>query len=317
MILHSQLMSKFCTVILLFISISTFASSDTLLLREPDINGETLVFTYGQEIWQADLKSLNAKRISSFQGQASNPKISPDGKWIAFTGQYAGNFDVFVVAVGGGVPKQLTWHPGRDEVKGWASNSQAVIFGSGRNSMPSARLGKFWQVNINGTTPTALPMIRAETGSMSPDSKQFVYRKITPWDDGWRKYRGGQNNPLRLLNLSSLKETPLPWEGEKITDPQWEKEGIYFLSDKNDVVNIFKLDETTQSIVQLSKHEDYDVKSYGVDGDTIVYEQHGRLFALKSGKSKALKIKIAADFPWANQKCIHYRCQRTGCCLVT
>jgi len=281
------------------VSFPLFASTNTLLLREPDIKGDTIVFTYGQEIWQSNLTSLRAKRMTSFQGRASNPKLSPDGNWIAFTGQYSGNFDVFIIPVNGGSPRQLTWHPGSDEVKGWSPDSKSIIFSSGRDSAPSYRTPRFWQVNITGNTPTPLPMLRAETGSMSPDSKNFVYQKVTPWDDGWRKYRGGQNNPLRIVNLKNLKEKTLPWKGEKVTNPQWKNDGIYFLSDVNDVVNIFRFNEDKKAI-QLTKHQDYDVKNYSVDNGKLIYEQHGRLFLLKKGKTQQLNININADFPWAN-----------------
>jgi tricorn protease len=288
-----------CTLLTFSISFPLFASTNTLLLREPDIKGDTIVFTYGQEVWQASLTSLQAKRITSFRGQASNPKLSPDGKWIAFTGQYSGNFDVFIIPVNGGSPKQLTWHPGTDKVKGWSPDSKSIIFSSGRDSAPTNSAPRFWQVNISGNTPISLPMLRAESGSMSPDSTKFVYQKVTPWDDGWRKYRGGQNNPLRIVKLDNLQEKKLPWKGEKVTDPQWNNDGIYFLSDVNDVVNVFRFNEGKKS-TQLTHHQDYDVKNYSVDKGKIVYEQHGRLFLISNNKTQQLNINISADFPWAN-----------------
>lgn len=277
----------------------TFAHGETLLLREPDIKGSTIVFTYGQEIWTSDLKSLQAKRITSFQGRATSPKLSPDGAMIAFTSQYAGNYDVYVVSADGGSPKQLTWHPGNDIVKGWSTDGQSVIFSSSRDSAPVSSISRFWQVDIKGSTPTPLPMLRAESGSMSPDSKHFVYQKVSPWDDGWRHYRGGQNNPLRIVTFSTLDEEKLPWKGEKVTAPIWTKDGIYYLSDINRVVNIFKLDIKSKQSEQLTHHDDYDVKNFSVDGQTIIYEQQGRLFSLTNGKTSQLKINLHADFPWA------------------
>lgn len=287
-------------LLLYILSYPIFASSNTLLLRQPDIKGNTLVFTYGQEIWQADLNKLNAKRITSFQGQSSDPKLSPNGKWIAFTGQYNGNADVFIVPVNGGSPKQLTWHPGADRVKGWSSNGKYIIFSSGRDSVPWQRHSRFWQVKIEGSTPIPLPMMRAETGSMSPDGKKFIYQKVSPWDDGWRKYRGGQNNPLRILNLNSLKESKLPWHGEKITDPRWQGDSIYYLSDQDGVVNIYKYDQNTHNSKQITHHDDYDVKNYGVDDEQIIYEQQGQLFIIKQNKISRININIAADFPWSS-----------------
>ncbi|WOH38013.1 PDZ domain-containing protein [Thalassotalea fonticola] len=270
----------------------------TLLLRQPDIQGNVVVFTYGQEIWKAELDNLNAKRITSFQGQAQNPKISPDGKWIAFTGQYNGNSDVYIVNVNGGMPKQLTWHPGADIVKGWSNDSQSVLFGSGRDQAPRAQ-SRFYQVKISGNTPTSLPMIRSQSGSYSDDSSQFVYQKVSPWDDGWRKYRGGQNNPLRIVNLKTLAEQSLPFNGEKVTNPIWHGDDVYYLSDIEDVVNVYKYNLVSKKTTKITSHNDYDVKGYGSDGTNIVYEQHGKLLLLSEGKTQALAITINADFPWA------------------
>jgi tricorn protease len=207
---------------------------------------------------------------------------------------------VFIVPVGGGVSKQLTWHPGTDNVKGWSPDSKQVIFSSGRESAPRSRTPRFWQVDVSGSTPTPFPMLRAETCSMSPDQKMFIYQKITPWDDGWRKYRGGQNNLLRMLNLLSLKQTTLPWHGEKVTSPQWNKDGIYYLSDRNNVVNVFKYQQGDKNDKQITHHKDYDVKHYSVDEGKIVDEQHGQLFLYIKGKYQRLTINISADFPWAN-----------------
>lgn len=288
---------------LLFLFISNIlaaqehSSNNTLLLRQPDVLDNTLVFTYGQQIWKTQLNSLAAQRITSFQGQTSHPKLSPDGNWIAFTGQYNGNRDVFIVNVSGGTPKQLTWHPGDDVVNGWSKDSKFVTFSSGRDHAPRGQ-SRLYKVALTGNTPTDLPMIRADKGSYSEDGTQFVYQKVQQWDDGWRKYRGGQNNPLRIVNLTTLQEQKLPFSGEKIVKPNWIGENIYYLSDIDDVMNVFSYNIKSKKTNKITNHDDYDVKDFSADGSNVVYEQQGRFFLVKDGTASQLNIRIQSDFPW-------------------
>ncbi|WP_394175886.1 S41 family peptidase [Thalassotalea litorea] len=302
-----------------------------LLLRQVDIHQDTLVFTYGQDIWQASLSNLKAFRLTSFQDQAQSPKISPDGKWIAFSAQLNGNFDVFLMPVGGGNITQLTWHPGNDLVRGWNPDSSHVVFASSRETAPIS-LPKFFTIPVKGGTPVSLPMPRAEHGSYNLNGDKFVYQKITPWDDGWRKYRGGQNQPLRVVDLNTLEETMLPWQQEKQAQPVWVNPFIYFLSDRDGVMNVYRMPSNARDdnqAEQLTHHKDYDVKSFSVWKDTLVWEQHGRLYQnhfSKANHTKAtqakgdpkiskasaitkqaivsdslLNIQLFGDFPWTRQ----------------
>ena len=104
----------------------------TRLLRTPTVSATQIAFAYAQNIWTVPRAGGMARRITTFQGQTSNPHFSPDGKWIAFSGEYAGNFDVYVVAADGGEPKRLTWHPGADTVQGWTPDGRSIMFSSTR-----------------------------------------------------------------------------------------------------------------------------------------------------------------------------------------
>ena len=167
-------------------------ASDVKLLREPDLSGDTLVFTYARDIWKTSLGGGEATRITSFQGQEMHPSISPDGQWVAFTGDYEGNQDVYVTAITGGVPKRLTFHPVADSVAGWSSNGKSVLFSSGRSNAPRGQ-SQLFTISVDGGIPTQLPMNRALDGAFSADGQQMVYRRAELWDTGWRNYRGGQN----------------------------------------------------------------------------------------------------------------------------
>lgn len=273
-------------------------ASEVKLVREPDLSGETLVFTYARDIWKTSLAGGEVTRITSFQGQEAHPSISPDGQWVAFTGEYEGNQDVYVTAISGGEPRRLTFHPAADSVVGWSPDGQSVLFSSGRNNAPRA-----WQqlftVSVDGGMPQQLPMNRAFDGAFSADGKHLVYRRSGLWDAGWRNYRGGQNQPLRLIDLEDLSERDLPWNNSLDLKPQWQGEFIYFLSNREQVDNVFRVPENGGPVEQLTNHRDFDVKGFSIDGDNLVYEYRGGLYHKSlGGEPRPVSISLDADFPW-------------------
>ena len=129
----------------------------TRLLRTPTVSANQIGFAYANNIWVAPRAGGSAKRITSFQGQTANPHFSPDGRWIAFSGEYAGNFDVYVVAAEGGEPKRLTWHPGADMVEGWTVDGKAIMFSSTRATWAPSGAPKFWTVSAEGGVEEPMP----------------------------------------------------------------------------------------------------------------------------------------------------------------
>jgi len=274
-------------------------ASDVKLLREPDLSGDTLVFTYARDIWKTSLGGGEATRITSFQGQEMHPSISPDGQWVAFTGDYEGNQDVYVTAITGGVPKRLTFHPVADSVVGWSSNGKSVLFSSGRSNAPRGQ-SQLFTISVDGGIPKQLPMNRALDGAFSADGQQMVYRRAELWDAGWRNYRGGQNQPLRLIRFSDLSERDLPWNNSLDLEPQWQGEYIYFLSNRSQVANVYRVSENGGTIEQLTNHDDFDVKGFSIDDDQLVYEYQGGLFHKPlDSDATPISINLNADFPWS------------------
>ncbi|HEV8139435.1 MAG TPA: hypothetical protein VGP81_06660, partial [Pyrinomonadaceae bacterium] len=122
----------------------------TRLLRTPTVSATQIAFAYAQNIWTVPRAGGMARRITSFQGQTSNPHFSPDGKWIAFSGEYAGNLDVYVVPAEGGEPKRLTWHPGGDTVQGWTADGRSIMFSTTRATWSPSGAPRFWTVPVEG-----------------------------------------------------------------------------------------------------------------------------------------------------------------------
>lgn len=270
----------------------------TRLLRQPDVSRDQIVFTYANDLWIASKNGENVRRLTSFQGTESNPHFSPDGQWIAFSGEYAGNTDVYVVASSGGEPRRLTWHPGSDDVCGW-SPAGKIIFKSGRTGAPAGS-AKLWSIGLQEGLPQPLPMPRAYRGDYSPDGKHFAYEMVEPWDEEWRNYRGGQNRPIWILDLKYYDLITIPWTNSHDMQPHWVGQTVYFLSDRNLSMNLYSYSWTTKEIKQLTFFSEYDIKYLGAGDADLIFEYGGDLYHFnpQTQKSARLSITIKADFPW-------------------
>lgn len=285
------------TLVLTVLPASTAAQ--TRLLREPSISERHIAFSYANNIWVTGRDGGDARRLTSFQGQETNPKISPDGRWVAFSAQYGGNTDVYVVPIEGGEPRRLTWHPGADVVQGWSPDGRRIVFASGRTSAPIG-VPKFWSVSLEGDFPEALPMPRAFQGKYSPDGRRFAYRMASSWDDEWRNYRGGQNRPIWILDLQSHDLVTPPWEGSKDIDPVWIGDVVYFLSDRDWVNNVWSYDTRSRQLTQVTNFRDFDVKTLDSGAGVLVFDQAGYLHTHdpRTGQTRRLDITVRGDFPW-------------------
>jgi tricorn protease len=275
------------------------AEAQTRLLRQPTVSERHIAFSYANNIWIVDRGGGDARRLTSTQGQESNPKLSPDGRWVAFSAQYGGNTDVFVVPAEGGEPRRLTWHPGADLVQGWSPDGKRVVFSSGRAAAPTPT-PQFWSIALEGGAPEALPMPRAYQGKYSPDGKRFAYRMANSWDDEWRNYRGGQNRPIWILDLDSFDlETP-PWTDSKDIDPAWLGEMVYFLSDRDWLMNLWTYDTREKNLRQVTHFIDYDIKSMDAGAGVVVFEQAGyiHLYDPRTDRAERVAINVRGDFPW-------------------
>jgi tricorn protease len=171
-------------------------AESTRLLRTPTVSATEVAFAYANNIWVVERAGGVARRLTSFPGQTMNPHFSPDGKWITFSGEYAGNIDVYVVPSEGGEPKRLTWHPGADTVQGWTPDGKSVLFSSARATAAPTAAPRFWTVPATGGVEEPLPLPRAYQGKISPDGTHLAYRMNNSWDEERRNYRGGQNRPI-------------------------------------------------------------------------------------------------------------------------
>ena len=259
----------------------------TRMLRSPSISATHVTFVYANNIWVVERAGGNARRLTSFQGQTINPKFSPDGTTIAFSGDYGGNVDVYTVPVDGGEPKRLTWHPGADTVQGWTADGASVLFASARATSAPNATPRFWTVPAKGGVEEPLPLPRAYQGKISADGKRIAYRMNTSWDEERRNYRGGQNRPVWIVDLKTFDLVSPPWTDSKDVDPVWLGDTVYFISDRDGMANVWSYDTASKALTQRTKFIDYDVKTLDAGGGMVVFEQAGYLHTLDPKTSQA------------------------------
>ncbi len=270
------------------------------MLRNPTVSSTQIAFAYANNIWIVERSGGVARRLTSFQGLTSNPHFSPDGKWIAFSGEYAGNVDVYVMPAEGGEPKRLTWHPGPDNVEGWTPDGKSILFSSGRATWAPTAAPRFWTVPATGGVEEPMSLPRGYQGKISPDGTHIAYRMNNSWDEERRNYRGGQNRPIWIADLKSFDVVTPPWTDSKDMDPVWVGETVYFISDRDGVANIWSFDARSKALKEVTKFTDFDVKTLDSGAGAVVFEQAGYVHELdpKTGKSHIVNITAAGDFPW-------------------
>jgi tricorn protease len=290
--------------LLLTLVITTVSGQGTMLLRQPTVSKQHIVFVYGDDLWVVEKDGGDARRLTTAIGAEENPRISPDGNWVAFTGQYDGNTDVYLVPIKGGEPKRLTWHPSADLVQCWTPDGKSIIFTSGREGFPTAT-AKFFKVDLAGGTPKPMIIPFGFTGSISDDVNLMAYQPYRLSDVEWRNYRGGQANPIWIFNLKT-EETIKTVQGnkERHTNPVWDNGVLYFLSEQDYANNIWSYNLKTKQQKQITFHKDFDVKNLSACNGLIVYEQGGLLHSLDiaSGKTKPLIINAAGDLNWSRPR---------------
>jgi tricorn protease len=279
------------------------ASGTTLLLSQPSVSADRLAFVYGGDIWVSDRQGANPIRLTS-QGGASRPKISPDGRMVAYSGTNDGNTDVYVIPIGGGTPKRLTFHPGIDEVNGWSVDGKRVLFASNRE-VANSRSNQFYEIAATGGYERKVMDAVAIEGAWSPDGSRLAYRPYrTAYEgtSGWRLYRGGETTPIRIIDPAAGKLEQVPHVNATDRAPIWLGDEIIFISDRDNVAsNLFAYNVKSKELRQLTKETVWEVRSLGGYGTTAVFEVGGALkqVDLTSGAIKTLPISLASDTPQA------------------
>ncbi len=279
------------------------AAGTVHLLQKPAMNKTDIVFSYGGDLWTVSRNGGMATRLTAGAGSESAAAFSPDGATLAFSGDYDGNTDVFIVPATGGIPRRITYHPDADRVVGWSPDGKQVVFRSNRESY--SRYTQLYTVSTEGGLPQTLPLPMAFSGSYSPDMKRMAYQ---PLDGGqfaadgnnfvsWKRYRGGRASYIWIVNFADLKTEPIPRTDSNDFAPMWVGDKVYFLSDRNGPVTLFRYDPASKKVDELIKNTWKDIEYATAGPGGIVYEQFGQIhiFDLATQKEHPVAIEMAAD----------------------
>ena len=273
----------------------------TRLLRTPTVSATHIAFVYANNIWIVERSGGLARRLTSFQGQTTNPHFSPDGSTIAFSGDYAGNTDVYVVPAAGGRTAAADLAPWRRCRSGVDARRQVGALRVGPRHVGAERGASFLDsAGRRAASSEPLPLPRAYQGKLSPDGTRVAYRMNTSWDEERRNYKGGQNRPVWIVDLKTYDLVTPPWTDSWDKDPAWVGDTVYFISDRDGVANVWSFDTRTKRLAQVTTFRDFDVKALDANAGAVVFEQAGVIHLLDptSGSARVVEITASGDFPW-------------------
>lgn len=280
----------------------TETRTPTRLLRFPDVHGERVVFCYAGDLWTAPSIGGDASRLTAHPGLELFPKFSPDGRWIAFTGQYDGDEQVYVVPAHGGEPRRLTWYPARGplpprwgydhQVHGWTPDGRAVLFRSMRAgwALTDTRL---FTISLDGGLPVPLAMPVSGAGDLSPDGGSVVYSPLTRDFRTWKRYQGGWAQDLYTYDLGDGTLRPVAHSPRTERDPMWIGPLIAFASDRDGTLDLYAFDTRSGETQALTNEDVWDVRwpSRGEAGE-IVFELDGALEILEVATRERRRLEI-------------------------
>lgn len=291
-------------------------ADEARLLRFPSTNGTDVVFTYAGDLYRAPLSGGEAQRLTSHVGYEIFPHYSPDGKSIAFTGQYDGNTEVYLISSDGGEPQRLTYTStnSRDDlgdrmgpnniVMTWSRDGKEVVY---RNRIGDGFQGKLWMIGKEGGMSEALPLPEGGFCSYSPDGKKLAYNRVFREFRSWKYYRGGMADDIWIYDTEAKKVTNVTNNVAQDIFPMWIGDEIFFASDRDMTMNLFVYNTKTGKTEKVTNYTDYDVKFPSSDGNTIVYEHGGYLYRLdpKTRKSEQIHITLNGENVYARTEQKH------------
>jgi C-terminal processing protease CtpA/Prc len=272
-------------------TLSADGRSGARLMRQPDISLQRIAFIYAGDLWTAPRSGGPAHRLTTTAEAESYPRFSPDGKWIAF----ARHGDIYVIPAEGGEERRLTWHPANDRVAGWTPDGQRLLVHSDRLRGALTEFPRLFLLPLGGGTPEPLPMPRATHGSFSLDGGRIAYGpnpEVVLWMP-WKRYRGGSLGYIAIYDMGRRRYEELPRVAANDVCPMWHGGAIYFASDRDRVMNLYRYDLATKRTDRLTQYTEWDVKNPSLGPDAIVYENGGWLYSLDLSSHSIRQIKVS------------------------
>lgn len=303
-------MLRYLAVFLLSIPVLATAQDETRLLRFPAIYGNQVVFTYAGDLYTVSSDGGTARKLTTDSGVELFARFSPDGKLIAFTGQYDGNTEVYVIPAEGGIPKRITITATLDRddlgdrmgpnniVMDWKSDNKSILFRS-RMKEPNAFNGQLFLASLSGDVVEQLPLPRGGFGTFSPDNQKLAYNRIFREFRTWKRYRGGMADDVWIYDFKTKETINITNNPAQDIFPMWRGDKIYFISDRdeNKRYNLFAYDVKTKETRKLTNFKDFDIKFPSAGNESVIFENGGYLYTVdfKTESLKKLTIRVKDD----------------------
>ena len=267
------------------------------MLRYPDVSASQIVFSYADDLWLVSREGGLAVPLASPPGMEARPRFSPDGKTIAFTGNYDGDVDLYTLPVSGGVPYRVTHHPGAEVLADWTPDGRLMYYSS--EMSPSRRITMLYEVSPEGGLPEKLPVPYGAKASVSADGKWLAYTPHTRDDRTWKRYRGGMATDIWIFGLEDHSARRVTdWEGTD-TEPMWQGKKLYYVSDEgpHHRRNVWVYDTGTARREQITTFEDFDVRYAAIGpgpsgGGEIVLQNRDALYLLDLASNKLSQVHV-------------------------
>ncbi|UCF79426.1 MAG: PD40 domain-containing protein [Candidatus Eiseniibacteriota bacterium] len=281
------------------------------MLRYPDVSATHIVFLYANDLWLVPKEGGTALPLASPPGEERYPKFSPDGRVIAFSGNYDGNRDLYTIPVAGGTPFRVTHHPAFEAMSDWTPDGRLVFYAWGIGQYPRAT--ELFTVSAEGGLPEKMPVPYGASAAVSPDGEWMAYNLFSRDHRTWKRYRGGAATDIWLFHLTRHTSTKITdWEGTD-TRPMWHNDRVYYVSDEGSAhrLNIWVYDTKSGERRQVTDYKKYDVKwasiGPGSDGQGEIVFQYGselRLLDLGTEKARTVSVTIPGDRPKIRAKTV-------------
>lgn len=285
----------------MFVAAQQGQAEEARLLRFPATNGNDIVFSYAGDLYKVSARGGEAKRLTSHVGYEMFPRFSPDGKTIAFTGQYDGNTEVYTIPADGGEPLRVTYTATnqRDDVgdrmgpnnivTAWTADGEKIVY---RNRISSGFNGKLYTVAKEGGLSEVIPLPEGGFCSFSPDGKRLAYNRVMREFRTWKYYQGGMADDVWIYDAGKKTVENITNNRAQDIFPMWVGNEIYFISDRDRTMNLFVYDTKTKTTSKVTDFTEYDIKFPSTNGKLIVFENAGYIYRFDPATKKAEKVSV-------------------------